>query len=483
MSASWPPNVRPVSVANAVVENADAVDDVGTVAGLSPEIHRCQLRIALRLAAAEHGRLLHVPGLGWHGWDSCRWAVDPGDRVARQAVIRAVRSARLEASSMSSAQDREDLWRDAKSCETSTGVRGVLELGAALPALSALSAELDVNPHLLNTPDGTLDLSTGRTHPCLPGDLLTKVTGCPYESGGGSSGACSTEWDTFLAATLPDVDVRAFLQRVVGLALVGKVIEHVLPILTGTGRNGKGTFVRTVAAALGSYAIEAEPDLFMARERAHPTGQLDLRGVRFATCQETDDGRRLDVATVKRLTGGDTIRARKMRQDFIEFTPSHLPFLITNHLPKVPADDPALWARLLVIPFDQSFLGREDRNLEDRLRDELPAVLAWAVAGWEDYRHRGRLDPPAAVSDATSTYRISNDSIAGFIDDRCLLDPNMHVVSADLWSQWEVWCHANSQRPGTNRMLKAAMESRGISVVRSNGRSRFQGIGLASAQD
>lgn len=93
--------------------------------------------------------------------------------------------------------------------------------------------------------------------------------------------------------------------------------------------------MRTVANALGDYAIETEPDLFMPRERAHPTGLLDLRGVRFATCQETDAGRRLDVAVVKRLTGGDTIRARRMRQDYIEFTPSHQPFLITNQLPKV----------------------------------------------------------------------------------------------------------------------------------------------------
>jgi len=472
VSSLWPPNVHPLPLASAPAA------DTGTVVGLVPEVHRCQLRIALRFAAAEHGRLLHVPGLGWHSWDGCRWALDHGERAAKQSVMRAVRNARLQASSMRTAQDREDLWRDAKSCETAPGVRGVLELGAALPQLSALPPELDVNPHLLNTPEGTLDLSTGRTHPCLPADLLTKVTGCPYQPGAGS-----TEWDTFLAATLPDADVRVFLQRVVGLALVGKVIEHVLPILTGTGRNGKGTFVRTVAAALGSYAIEAEPDLFMARERAHPTGQLDLRGVRLATCQETDDGRRLDVAAVKRLTGGDTIRARKMREDFIEFTPSHLPFLITNHLPKVPADDPALWARLLVIPFDQSFLGREDRGLQDRLSAQLPAVLAWAVAGWDDYRQRGRLDPPAAVGAATSTYRISNDAIAGFIADRCLLDPHMHVPSSDLWSQWETWCHANAQPPGNNRMLKAAMETRGVVVHRSDGRSRFQGIALASEHD
>jgi phage/plasmid-associated DNA primase len=104
--------------------------------------------------------------------------------------------------------------------------------------------------------------------------------------------------------------------------------------------------------------------------------------------------------------------------------------------------------------------------------------LALVGASW-----LSRLDPPAAVSHATSTYRISNDNIAGFIDDRCLLNPHMHVVSTDLWNAWEAWCHANSQRPGTNRMLKAAMELREVFVSRSNGRSRFKGIGLASMQD
>lgn len=87
------------------------------------------------------------------------------------------------------------------------------------------------------------------------------------------------------------------------------------------------------------------------------------------------------------------------------------------------------------------------------------------------------------MSDATSTYRISNDIVAQFIDERCLLNPHMHVVSSDLWSAWEAWCHENSQRPGSNRMLKATMESRGVSNTRSNGRSRFQGIGLANVED
>ena len=111
-------------------------------------------------------------------------------------------------------------------------------------------------------------------------------------------------------------------------------------------------FDKTIRFVLGDYAIAAEPDLFMHREGAHPTGEMDLRGVRWVSVSESDRDRRLAEATMKRLTGGDTIRARRMRQDFVEFEPSHTPLLITNHLPKVSGDDPAIWRRLRVIPFD-----------------------------------------------------------------------------------------------------------------------------------
>jgi putative DNA primase/helicase len=168
-----------------------------------------------------------------------------------------------------------------------------------------------------------------------------------------------------------------------------------------------------------------------------------------------------------------------MRQDYIEFTPSHQPVLITNHLPKVPADDPALWARLLVVPFDQSFLGREDRGLEERLAKDLPAVLAWAVAGWVEYQRRGCLDPPESVTAATSSYRVNNDHLAQFIEDRCLLNPHMHVASSALWNEWEAWCSASNIRPGTNRTFKADLEAHGIVHERARQGVRYRGIALA----
>jgi putative DNA primase/helicase len=440
------------------------------------EIHRSHTRMAFRLSGAAAGKLLHVPNLGWHYWTGRHWEIDAGERVARRGVVEVVKRARADAAALDDKQARSDLWADAKQCESAAGVRGVLELGTAMIGLSALADELDSDPYLLNTLSGTLDLRTAELREADPGDRITKITGCGYQPS-----ATSADWDAFLTAVLPEAELRCFLQRLMGLALVGKVIEHILPILTGTGRNGKGTFVRVVGAALGPYAIEAEPDIFMARDRAHPTGQLDLRGTRLATCQETDDGRRMDVAAVKRLTGGDTIRARRMREDFIEFRPSHLPVLITNHLPKVPADDPALWARLLVIPFEQSFLGREDRGLEDRLCGDLESVLSWAVAGWADYQANG-LQVPHGVAAATTDYRTSADMLAQFLEDCCIVNPHMHASASELWAAWERWSYTNGTEPGTNRTFKATLESHGLASVRTKAGVRVSGIGLAAAE-
>jgi putative DNA primase/helicase len=200
-----------------------------------------------------------------------------------------------------------------------------------------------------------------------------------------------------LARVLPDAEVRGFLQRLAGIGLLGAVVEHVLGILTGVGANGKSVLDKAIRYAFGDYACTAEPDLFMHRDGGHPTGEMDLRGVRWVVVSETDKDRRLAEATMKRLTGGDTIRARRMRQDFVEFTPSHTPLLITNHLPNVSGDDAAIWRRLRVVPFGVVIPEKEqDNELDARLQLEADGILAWAVAGYRDYLERG-LDEPATV--------------------------------------------------------------------------------------
>lgn len=292
--------------------------------GKPTQVHRGQARIAYRLAERYQDKLLHVAGIGWHSWDGRRWAAD--DRgEAKRAVLAELRQA------LSDSLNDKELRADVRKCESASGVAGVLDLAAALVPFAATVADLDSDPHLLNVANGTLDLHTLKLRPHAPADRITKICRGAYQSD-----TESPLWQAFLTRVLPDEGVRGFVQRLAGVGLLGTVREHVLAILIGVGANGKSVFDKAIRYALGDYACTAEPDLFMHRENAHPTGEMDLRGVRWVAVSESEKDRRLAESTIKRLTGGDTIRARKMRQDFVEFTPSHTPLLITNHLPRVP---------------------------------------------------------------------------------------------------------------------------------------------------
>ena len=140
---------------------------------------------------------------------------------------------------------------------------------------------------------------------------------------------CPTPFDP--AATCPtwekcletifagDKTLIRFIQRLFGLALTGDVSEQILPICWGDGANGKTTILRTIMEMIWpDYAIAAPPGLLIVKYgESHPTALADLFGKRFIADTESAEDARLDVNLVKRLTGSDRIRARRMREDFL----------------------------------------------------------------------------------------------------------------------------------------------------------------------
>src|SRR5699024_3848837 len=157
-----------------------------------------------------------------------------------------------------------------------------------------------------------------------------------------------------------------------------------LMIAVGSGRNGKGVFAHAVQRALGDYAVTATNDLlttgrYGGKSAGDLSAQMQLRGARWAAMSELNVDDRLAPATMKTLTGGDPITAKLMGKDFVTFEPSHSLFMLTNYLPRVPAEDRAAWARIRVVPFEVSFEGREDKHLDERLALSIDAVLTWAI--------------------------------------------------------------------------------------------------------
>jgi len=441
----------------------------GATEKTADQLHSGQARMAYRLAESHTDELLHVHGIGWLSWAGTRWSADdPG--APKRAVLDVLRTA------LADSLDDKELRADVRKCESAAGVAGVLDLAAALVEFAVTVADLDPDPYLLNCANGTLDLRTRQLHPHSPADRITKVTRAAYVPD-----APTATWGTFLAQVLPDGEVREFVQRLAGVGLLGLVVEHVLPILTGTGANGKGTFYKAVNHALGDYASTVEPDLFLHRQGAHPTGEMDLLGVRWCVVSETEKDRRLAEATMKRLTSGDTIRARRMRQDFVEFTPSHTAIMITNHLPKVSGDDPAIWRRLRVVPFSVVIPEVErDKHLDEQLQLDADAVLAWAVTGYVDYAGRGELAEPASVLTATDNYQKSSDAVARFLDEqttRCV----GFATNADLFARWSRWSLADGTEPISQRAFGQALEAHGLPGEKgTNGKRIRRGVILNS---
>jgi putative DNA primase/helicase len=438
-----------------------------------------ELGYAKRLIAVYGDRLRYVPAWQrWLVWDGKRWAQDKTGQAPRWAKVIA-RRLTTDALAIRDGAERKAAMSITRRGESSAGVRGALTLASTESAVVVTPDDLDADPFLLNCGTGTLDLRTGELRPHDPGDLITKLAGASYDPD--ASGAM---FRGFLERVQPDEEMRSYLARLTGHGLIGQVIEHLLQIHCGAGANGKSTFISAVSAALGDYADAADPDLLTARTfDAHPTSVADLYGLRIAVLHETDKGRHLAEGTVKRLTGGDRLKARRMREDFWSFDPSHTFIMLTNHKPAISGTDEGIWRRIRLFPWDVVIPAEErDEELGDRIALELDYVLTWVVGGCLDWRASGLADP-AAVIRATAEYRSESDALKRFLDQRCLAGPHFRVRSSELYSAWSKWCANEGEEAGSQTAFSTDLVNQGFDKQKTAVGMVWKGLGLGGEDD
>lgn len=441
-----------------------------------PVRHGGQVRFAEAFVREHATHVRHVHGLGWYLWTGSHWKADE-ERADIRAAMATLKSA-LRTLGDLDPQDRDELFKDIKRTESASGIEGMLKIAGALRPVSVASSMLDADPYLFNTPTGTVDLRTGEVRDNDRADLITKVSGAAIGEQG------SDEWDQFIARILPDDDVRGFVQRLFGYGMLGEVTEHVMPIFTGTGANGKGTMRDSIMAAFADYAIEVDPAILMeSKHERHGAFKMRLRGARLVFCSETEKGRRFAEATMKRLVGGDPIEANLMHKNPITFDPSHLLVMLTNHLPAVSGDDPAVWRRILVVPFDVVIPeGERDGSLPGRLKESAAAILAWVYQGWQDYQEQG-LNPPEAVRARTLKYQQDSDLVARFLGERTENTRAGVVAARALFTAWSDWCREIREEPGSEKAFSESMAARGLEKTKTSAGMIYRGVMLASHDD
>jgi putative DNA primase/helicase len=268
------------------------------------------------------------------------------------------------------------------------------------------------------------------------------------------------EWLDFLASVWgEDADSIALLQEYFGYILSGRLDMQKALLLVGPIRSGKGTIERVMTALMGHNI--ASPTLAGLNTNF---GLSPLIGKPLAFVTDARLGNTPSHVVVERLlsiTGEDWLTIdRKYREPWTGKLPTRF-VILSNELPKFRDSSGAIATRLLILKMTESFLGREDHELDVKLRDELGAILVWALEGLDRLTRKGRFTEPQSSRDAAALVMDLASPVSAFVRERCLRAPDAIVARDRLYAAWKMWAFDNGHKPGANstfgRDLRAAV--------------------------
>lgn len=410
----------------------------------------------------------------WYVWDGSRWAKDERENVI--ALARAV-PRKIAASALDILDDemRKQVEKWANASRNVNRIQAIPKLARTDERVKVAADLLDSDPWSFNVQNGTVNLRTGGISPHDKQDLLTKLSPITF-----NPRATAPRWLDFLKLVFAeDEKVIDFVQRSVGYTLTGLTSEQVFFILHGQQGTGKTTFIETLRAMFGEYARNADPSTFMQKQksgRANPE-IARLQGSRFVSSSETEENERLAAGIVKRLSGSTTITASHLYAPDFEYVPVMKLWIDTNHKPRISAHDDAVWARLVMIPFDVVIrhTARDVKDYQSILKTELPGILRWAVEGCLKWQHDG-LARPEKVNEAAAEYREESDALQVFIEDVCIVHEAATCAASALYAAYVEWAQQSNERPLNMRVFKTRLAERGYEHKRTERGIEWVGI-------
>ncbi len=438
---------------------------------------------AERLIAAHGENLRYDVNSGrWLLWQDGHWKPDMTDGVHRLACD-VVRGLYELLSSCPSKEASDELYRHIKHSESAPRLAAMLDLARRRAGIPVQSSDLDTDPWMLCCRNGTVDLKTGILQRHRQTDLCTKQTPIIYDPA-----ATCPRWLRFLDEVFcEDAEIIGFVQRMTGYMLTADTREQAFFLLTGKGSNGKSVFVSTLTKLLGDYTRNTPAATFLDRRNDQTSDLAALVGSRLVTATEGEETTSFSESLLKRVTGQDPISARFMYKEFFTFNPTFKVLFATNEVPRIRSQNYAMKRRVKLIPFRVRFyyaheqkVPVRDETLTEKLRAELPGILAWAVRGCLDWQKNG-LGMPDAIQTEVDSLFDSMDVLAEFLEERCTIRPGARVESGILWKAYRSWCDEKARKPAftaAHNFTRELHKRDGIEPAKSNNVRYVSGLGL-----
>ena len=432
----------------------------------------------------KYGHLFrYCPQRDWYGWDGKRWVPDSEGKIY-QAALRTVREIEDELPlHLEAAEDDKERAAITKSVldwalasESKNHLAAMEFLTRSAEGIAVNIREFDTEPWIFNCANGTRDLRTNDFRPHEQADMITNISQALYDP----KAECPL-WESFLSDVMAgDREMMGFLQRAAGYSLTGSTAQHCMFICWGTGRNGKSTFLEVLRHVIGTYSKQASMTTFLAKksDEGIPNDLAALQGARFVTGIETEDGKRLAEAKIKLITGGDTVTARFLHREFFEFEPQFKIWMATNYRPVIHGTDEGIWRRIRLIPFTVYIPdGKMDEKLREKLISESGGILNWALAGLEEYKLGGLMEPDGVIK-ATEDYRAAEDWLGRFMDSETIQDPNATTQARMLYERYKSWTKDTNEFVMKERRFNEAMDDHQYGHTKRDNKKLYAGFRL-----
>jgi putative DNA primase/helicase len=292
--------------------------------------------------------------------------------------------------------------------------------------------------------------------------------------------------EAFLKSVWPnDPEAIDTLQEWVGYLLTPDTRQQKIGMFIGPKRSGRGTIGRLIESLLGPDNVVG----LSLSGLASNFGVWPLIGKPVGIVGDARISGRSDTAAiVERLLGISGEDTQTIDRKHLPLWMGRLPtrlMIFANELPQLPDQSEALASRYIMFRFVESFIGREDLHLIDKLRSELPGILLWAIDGWKRLRERGRFVQPKSGASLIEEVRDINSPVGAFVRGRCEVGAGLEIQVGKLFQAWCDWCAANRHAPGGpgrfGRNLRTVIPSVDTKVQRDAQQSyvrMFQGVAL-----
>jgi putative DNA primase/helicase len=415
----------------------------------------------------------------WAYWNGARWELKSDEALL--PLARQVTEHMFHWAATLPPDPCQELRKHAFAVQREQRLHAMINLAKGEPRIRAEPKHFDANPWLLGCEGVTVDLRAHTSYLPRREDFITKSTGIVPDR----NAACPNWLATLDWAIGGDAATIEHLQRIGGYMLTGSVSEEKLFALFGGGANGKTTFAMTLFEALGEYAAKGRRDLLLQSQGEKGAASPDvaaLHGKRLVIVSETDDGCSLAEAQVKEITSNEPITARKLHRDPFTFEPSHKVLLMTNHRPFVRGSDEGIWRRLNILGFNATIPEhqRDPHFRDEKLRPELPGILAWMIKGCFKWQIDG-LKPSATVKHAIAAYRGEMDFIQQWLDEQTVADPQGKIPRSLAYGDYKFWSETEHAPKFGNRRFVEELHGRGFPTTKSNGVRFFGGLRLRAA--